>query len=134
MKRLCLMIFVLGVVLMAMGVESLYAVVYQNAKCVAILAPGQCKSSGSSYCQAEADDGTCDAGTCASCDSSTGIPSKSCVFWEHCTCVADTSSCVNCGGSDRLVGECGEARGICQCTNQQVDGTCPSQLYCWCPG
>ena len=135
MRRLCLIMFFLGVVLVAVGVESLYAIVQQNEKCISVLAPQKCNSSASSYCQEEAKDGSCDAGDCNTCDSSAGVPAKICVYWDGCTCIDDLDHCVHCGNTDHLRGECDVASGICQCTNQQVVGTCPTgQSACWCPG
>jgi hypothetical protein len=136
MKRLGMRTFVFGLVLVATGIvaTTVYAVVQQNEKCITVLPPQKCNSSASSYCSTKAQNGTCD-GLCSTCDSSLGVPSKICVYWEGCTCTEDWTQCVNCGNTDLLRGECTVANGICQCTNMQKVGTCPDgQSACWCPG
>lgn len=105
----------------------------ENHECVTILAPQKCNSSGSSYCNQEAQDGSCDGGDCHSCDHVLAVPNKSCLYWEDETCVHNFPyDCVDCGLTKLKRGECGEANGICQCMNQQTIGMCPNMYMCLC--
>jgi hypothetical protein len=125
MERLRKMMFVAGTTFVVTGlcVAVVSGDEAQDAKCVTLLNPATCQSAASSYCNSEAEDGTCNGGTCWTCDASTAMPNTACVRWEGETC-STSGDFVSCGPSDAWEGECGMANGTCVCANMQRTGPC----------
>lgn len=115
----------------ALALSSIFAGTYSDYKCVTIISPVECASSGDSLCQDKSDSGLGCSGECVYCDDTTTIPNKSCVIYEGETCTTtggdpgacDTDSysmkgdCFNTGGSD------------CDCCNAVRTGSCSANNY-----
>jgi len=97
---------------------------WNKRKCVTLLQPGSCSTAGTSLCQEVAPE-SC-SGSCESCDDTTALPNKVCVYHESSKCQLTGQAGVRCPQSDRWKGSCGMTAGICGCANTRKVGKCGS--------
>ena len=104
-------------------------------KCVTLIAPGTCATTGSSLCKSAYDDtGTCATaiGSCVFCDTPDGLSSNTCVREEHPECWLDGQAAKDCDDSIVYRGTCAMVSGQCQCHQYWNVGPCSGWYYYGC--